>query len=297
MKVVLAISLMALAATPALAQEHHHDAPAPAPAPAAVAPSTPAEGEPRGTDQGAGSVAPPPMVHDRAADRFYDPAQMAKAEAAMMDGHAAPRYTVLKLDRAEWKSGDHGGAYRWEGEAWHGDVNRLWLRSRGEGEMRGSLDKAEVEAAYSRALDPWWNLQAGVRQDFGPGPQRSHAMIAVEGLAPYRFETLGALYLSDKGQVTARAEASFDQRITRRLVLQPRVEVNFALQDMPVQRLGAGVTGVEAGVRLRYEIKRGFAPYVGVNWESAVGRSADYARADGKDVRSSGVVLGIKAIL
>jgi len=159
----------------------------------------------------------------------------------------------------------------------------------------GRLDNAEIETVYSRAISPWWNLQAGIKQDIRPTPARTHAEIALEGLAPYRFETLLAAYLSDKGQWTGRIEGSVDERITRRIVLQPRAEFLLSAQDMPEQRLGEGLTSAEAGLRLRYEFSRKFAPYLGVSWSWSTGRTAAYRRADGESPSARTFVLGIKS--
>ncbi len=280
----------------------HHHAPAPPAQQAADQPAAPAapaaEGasdEPKGTDQSPGSAEPPPVAHDLAGSRYWDPQAMAQAHHAMMTERPAPLYGAVKMDIAEYQFGKNGDSWRWEGEGWLGDTNRLWVRSRGEGPVGGRLEDAEVEAAYSRAISPWWNLQAGVRQDLGTGPVRTHAMLALEGLAPYRFETLAAAYLSDKGQWTGRIEASVDERVTRRIVLQPRVEFNLSAQDMPQQRLGAGLTTAELGFRLRYEFSRKFAPYLGVSWTWAGGRTADYRRADGESPSARVFVLGIKS--
>jgi len=220
--------------------------------------------DPVGTDQAPGSAAPPPIAHDRPADRYYSPAAMAAAQEAMMAHHTAPRYSAYVLDLAEVQLRKDGDTYRWEGEAWSGDLNRLLLRSRGEGRWGGALEKGEMQVAYSRAISPWWNLQAGLRQDIGAGPTHSHAMLAMEGLAPYRFDVLAALFVSDRGQVSARLETSVEERLTRRLVLQPRGEITVLAQQ-------AQISGAEAGLRLRYEISRKVAPYVGVNWEWAAG--------------------------
>lgn len=254
--------------------------------------------DPKGTDQAPGSAEPPPVVHDRAADRFWDPAAMARVADAMMDPHAAPTFSAMRIDLAEYQLGlgkGAGDAYRWEGEGWTGDLNRLVLRTRGEGGMGGRVEQAELEAAYSRAISPWWNLQAGIRQDIRPTPSRTHAMLAVEGLAPYKFDVLAGLFLSDKGQVTARFEGTVDERVTRRLVLQPRAEIDLSAQDMPAERLGAGLSSAELGLRLRYEISRKFAPYVGVSWTWTAGRTADYRRADGDKTASRAIVFGIKS--
>lgn len=262
-----------------------------------AAPQTPPQTAPQGTDQPPGSAEPPPIAHDRPADRFWGAAAMAPAENAMMRGDTPRTYAAMKVDLAEYQFGagnGRGDTWRWEGEGWAGDLNRLLLRTRGEGPVGRRLEDAELEAAYSRAISPWWNLQAGIRQDIRPSPARTHAMAAIEGLAPYRFNLLAAAYLSDRGQFTARIEGSADQRITRRLVLQPRAELDLSAQDMPAQRLGAGLNSAELGLRLRYEIDRKFAPYAGVSWSWSTGRTADYRRADGESRAARSIVLGIR---
>lgn len=257
-----------------------------------------------GTDQSPGSAPAPAPVHDRLADRYYDPAAMARAEAAMMGEHGNRTYSQLRADIAELRVTGPEQGYHWEGEAWTGNVDRFVVATRGEGEFdrngeKGRFQQGEVQALYARALGPWWNLRGGLRQDFGPrgagmGPQRTHAMLALDGLAPYRFDVQGALFLSQRGELTARFEAAFDQRITRRLVLQPRGEINLSAQNQPDRALGSGLTSIELGARLRYEFKRQFAPYVGMLWTSSLGRTADYARAQGKAASSAGLVLGVK---
>lgn len=277
----------------------HHDHQHPASPPDATAPApAPSPDEPVGTDQSPGSAEAPPPAHDRAADRFYDPQAMARAEAAMMRPPLA-HYSQVRLDLAEYQFRQGHDGYRWEGEAWTGNLNRFVSRSRGEGTVGAGLDSAELQGLYSRALDPWWNLQVGVRQDIRPKPSRTpartHATIGVEGTAPYRFDVQAAAFLSDKGQLTARIETALDQRLTRRLVLEPRLELNLSAQDMPVERLGPGLTSAELGLRLRYEIRRQLAPYVGLSWTWAAGKTATYARADGESPRQRGVVVGLRA--
>lgn len=205
-----------------------------------------------------------------------------------------PLYSKFILDLAEYQFREGGDGYRWEGEAWFGDLNRFVIKSKGEGTSGESIDQAEVQALYARALDPWWNLQAGIRQDIRPEPARTWATLGVEGRAPYQFEVQAAAFLSDKGQLAGRIEGAYDQRITQRLILQPRIEFDLSAQDMPDQRIGAGLSTAEFGLRLRYELRREFAPYVGINWTWAAGKTADYARADGKDVTERSVVAGIR---
>lgn len=252
-----------------------------------------AAAEPTGTDQTPGSAEPPPVARDRLADRYWDPAEMAAAAEAEMHP-PEPVYAKVLFDIAEYQVRDGKDGYRWEGAAWLGDLNRFVIKARGEGTFRDGLDQGEVQALYSRALDPWWNLQAGIRQDIRPRPVRTWATLGIEGRAPYQFEVQAAAFLSDKGQLTGRFEAAYDQRITQRLILQPRAEFNFSARDMPDQRIGSGLSTVEAGLRLRYELRREFAPYVGINWTWAAGRTADFTRADGKDTHERSLVAGLR---
>ncbi|WP_267435793.1 copper resistance protein B [Sphingomonas sp. GM_Shp_1] len=219
-----------------------------------------------------GAAPPPPPPSDRAADRFYDPAAMAVADRRMRMEHGGMRFLQILFNLAEVQIRDGRESYRWDGEGWFGgDIDRLVIKSEGEGGLGDRIGAAEVQALYARAIDPYWNLQAGLRQDVGAGARRTYAVLGIEGLAPYWFDVEGALFLSDKGEVLARAEAWIDQRITQRAILQPRVEMNFAAQDVPEQGIASGVSNLELGLRLRYEIAREFAPYVGVSWERRYG--------------------------
>lgn len=310
-------ALALLAAAPAAAQSHAHPDPAP-PAGQAHAghaghQDTPspephqqqhgthaghgmAPGAPAGTDLPPGNAPAPVARPGRAADRYYDPAAMAAAEAALLGAHGGMVFHQLIASIAEHRTGPGADGYRWEGEFWiGGDRNRLVLKSEGEGDWGSAVEQAEVQALYSRALDPYWNLQAGIRQDIGPRPVRSYAVLGIEGLAPYWIEADAALFRSDRGDLLGRIEGSYDQRITQRLILQPRGEIEWAAQDMPRQGIGHGLSHAELGLRLRYEIAREFAPYVGVSWERRLGRSADLARGAGEDTGGTGLVFGIRA--
>ena len=287
-----------LVAGPAAAQEMDHSmhgmAPMPPAAPAAAAPAaTPtAEG---GTALKPGGGQAPDVPTDHYADRFYPPATMQRARDEMHAEHGGQSFSQVIFNLAEYQAVKGGDGYRWDGEAWFGgDINRLTLKTEGEGLLRGGVEAAEVQALYSRAVDPYWNLQAGVRHDFRPGPQRTYATVGVEGLAPYWFDVEAALFLSDKGDLLARVEGYYDQRITQRLILQPRAELNFAAQDVRDNRIGSGLSTVELGLRLRYELAREFAPYVGVSWERKVGDTARFARADGDGRTSKSVVFGVR---
>lgn len=248
-----------------------------------------------GTDLPAGNAPPPPVPTDLAADRSFPPSVMAEARAAFEHEQGGQNFHQVLFNLAEIQIRNGRDGYRWDGEGWFGgDINRLVVKSEGEGTFREGVDSAEVQALYSRAIGPYFNLQAGIRHDFQPSPTRTYATVGVEGLAPYMFDTEAALFLSNKGDLLGRLEGWYDERITQRLVLQPRVEFNLSAQDVPEDRLGAGLTDAELGLRLRYEISRQFAPYVGISYETKAGRTADFARADGQDVHATSLVLGIR---
>ncbi len=150
-----------------------------------------------------------------------------------------------------------------------------------------------MQALWSKAIGPYWDLQAGVRQDLA-GPATTHAVIGVQGLAPYMFEVDAALFLSHRGDLTAKIEGELDQRITQRLILQPRAELSLSAQDIPELGIGAGLDKAELGLRLRYEIVREFAPYIGIEQSWKAGGSADYARAKGEGTSATSLVAGIR---
>ena len=248
-----------------------------------------------GTALPAGDAPPPPAPADHYADRFFPAPDMARSRRDMMREQGGRPFGTVLFNLAEFQAKRGRDGYRWDGEGWFGgDINRLTVKSEGEGTFREGVDGAEVQALYSRAVGPYFNLQAGVRHDFKPTPTRTYATIGFEGLAPYMFEVEGAAFVSPQGDVLGRLEGYYDQRITQRLILQPRVEINLSAQDMPRQRTGSGLTDAELGLRLRYEVTRRFAPYVGVSYEAKTGRTADYARADGERPTSTSFVAGVR---
>lgn len=250
-----------------------------------------------GTNLPAGNAPAPPAPRDHAADAVYPPAEMAAArkQFATEHGGGMTRTYQVMFNLAEYQANNGHNGYRWDGEGWYGsDVSRLFVKTEGSGTFKRGVDAAEVQALFSRAIDPYWNLQAGIRYDFQPRPSRTYATLGIEGLAPHFFETDAALFLSNKGDLLARAEGWYDQRITQRLILQPRVEANFSAQNVPEDRLGSGVTDLEAGLRLRYEIRREFAPYIGVSWERKLGRTGDFARSLGEGTGGWSAVFGAR---
>jgi copper resistance protein B len=254
-----------------------------------------AAGPKSGTDLPAGDAPPPPLPTDNAADRAFSPEAMMAARHILQHHHGGMTFSQVMFNLAEVQFRNGHDGYRWDGEAWFGgDINRLTLKSEGEGAFREGVESAEIQALYSRAIGPYFNLQAGIRHDFQPSPTRTYATVGFEGLAPGMFEVEGALFLSNKGDVLGRLEGYYDQRITQRFVLQPRVEANFAAQDVPENRIGSGLSNIELGLRLRYEVKREFAPYIGVSWDRRVGDTARFARAAGEDASNTSFVAGIR---
>ena len=239
---------------------------------------------------------PPPFPTDHAADRLFDPTVMARAREQLGREHGGGTYSMVMASLAEHQARKGGDGYRWDGEAWFGgDINRFVVRSEGEGDRRSGVTAAEVQGLYSRAVGPYFNLQAGLRHDFKPRPSRSFATVGIEGLAPYWFDVQAAVFLSNKGELLARAEATYDLRLTQRLILQPRVELNLAAQNTPEIESGSGLSNAELGLRLRYEITREFAPYVGVSYDRRFGKTADYRRLAGEGAKDTSLVLGVRA--
>lgn len=254
-------------------------------------------GAPVGTDLPPGDKPAPAPARDHLADRFWGADAMAAARANhLRREHGGMTFHQLLFDLAEVQLRDGRDGYRWEGQAWvGGDRHRLWLKSEGEGDVGRAVGQAEVQALYSRALDPYWNLQAGIRHDIRPDPSQTYATLGIEGLAPYWFEVGAALFLSTKGDLLGRIEGYYDQRITNYVVLQPRVEANLSAQDVPATGTGAGLRDMEAGLRLRYEGRREFAPYIGVAWERQYGDTARFSRARGGDTGGVSFVAGVRA--
>ncbi len=246
------------------------------------------------------AVAPPPAEAlggpAHAADAVYGQGAMAGARTGLREEHGGSETYKVLIDQLEFGLGEGRDSYRWDGQVWYGgDIDKLWLKTEGEGLSGGDLEYGEVQALWSRAIDPWFDLQIGVRQDIGAGPDRTHLVLGVQGLAPYWFEVDSAVFLSDRGDLTARFEGEYDLRITQRLILQPRVELDAALQDVPELEIGSGLTTAELGARLRYEIRPEFAPYVGLQYERAFGGTVDFRRRAGEDVEGWSLLVGLRA--
>ena len=244
-------------------------------------------------------VAPPPAAAlsgpQNAADPVYGAEQMAAAREDLRITHGGMSHYRFSIDQLETRLREGRDGFAWEDvQFWYGgDIDKLWLKSEGEGDFHGEVE-GDVQALWSHAIDPWFDIQGGLRLTYGPGPERPHLAIGIQGRAPYWFEVDAAAFLSSHGDLTGRAEVEYEQRITERLILQPRAEIELSAQDMPELRIGSGLSTAEAGLRLRYEIAREFGPYVGVQYERAFGNTADFRRAAGEDVGGLDVVFGVR---
>ena len=248
-----------------------------------------------GTDLQAGTAPPPPIPADHAADAVYGAESMQMGRHHLKDGHGGQKLAQVMFNIAEAQFGNGRDGFEWDGEGWYGgDTNRLWIKSEGEGAFGRSIEKAEVQALYSRAVGPYFNLQGGLRYDFKPNPSRVYAVAGFEGLAPGFFDVEGAVFLSNKGELLARLEGYYDQRITQRLILQPRGELNFSAQNSQEIGVGSGLSDVELGLRLRYDIRREFAPYVGVQYRRAFGDTRRFLEEDGERAAGWSLLTGVR---
>lgn len=208
-----------------------------------------------------------------------------------------PLLAFVLVDQLEWgrvnAGADGENLFAWNATGWIGyDINRFWWRTEGE-QLAGELEAAEVSLLYGRAVSRWWDVVAGVRHDFKPedahGDGQTFAAVGIQGLAPYWFETELTLFVGEDWQTLLRAEFEYEVMFSQRLVLTPDIELNLASRDDPERGTGAGLVSSEIGLRLRYEIVREFAPYVGVNWTQRYGKTADLAEHDSELAWLAGV--------
>lgn len=219
---------------------------------------------------------------------------LAVAGPVFAAGNADPFLTSLWIDHLEYRDLEEGDGSAIEADFWAGhDLNKFWVKV--EGEKEPEEESVEVQALFSKALSAYWDIQLGLRHDFQPGPERSWGVIAFQGLAPYFFEVDAALFVGESGRSALRLGAEYELLLTQRLVLSPALEVNFFGESDEELNTGSGLANAEAGLRLRYEIRREFAPYLGVHWEKSFGDTADMLEAHGEEPSESTWVVGLKA--
>jgi copper resistance protein B len=231
-------------------------------------------------------VPPDPPQHP-----MHDMSNEEMTELMGMDDTAA--VGMVLLDQLEWRQIDKQDALFWDGQAWYGnDYNKAWFKS--EGERVDGSSAARTELLWDRVFSRWWDVQAGVRHDFGEGPSRTWAAFGVQGLAPYWFEVEATAYVGEEGRTAARFSGEYELLITQRLILQPKIEFDLYGKGDPQNGIGPGLASTDIDLRLRYEFRREFAPYVGVVWTRSYGETADLARAAGHEVNDLQVVAGLR---
>ncbi len=198
------------------------------------------------------------------------------------------------LDRVEQFHSSDGKGQAFDAQAWIGrDLDKLWLKVDGE-RSNGRLGATRTEALWNHAVATYWGLQAGVRHDFGGGPGRTWAAFGFQGLTPYWFDLQATGYVGQGGRTALRFEGEYELLLTQRLILQPNVKVSLYGKNDPGREIGAGLSDIDAGLRLRYEVSRKFAPYFGVIWNRKFANTARYARAAGNSVHETRVVAGLR---
>ncbi|MDZ7830734.1 MAG: copper resistance protein B [Desulfobacterales bacterium] len=183
-------------------------------------------------------------------------------------------FAVFQADRFEYQAIEGEDLMLYDVIAWIGeDYNKLYLESEGSWLVDAEeFEEVEVELLYGRNIASFWDFQVGVRHDFEPNPERTFAAVGIQGLAPYWFEVDATAYVSEDGDVSAGLEAEYDLLLTQRLIVQPRLETALAVQEVEEYGIGQGFNDITLGlVRLRYEIRREFAPYIGVFLEAETG--------------------------
>jgi len=298
MKRLLCTTCLLLAAPLAHAQHHHHHH-----APAQPQAHQGHEGHTAPSDSSDAPHTPIPPLTEAARQAAFP----AVAPHAMQ--HASSVNYLVLLDRLEGWDNARGHGQSWQAKAWlGGDIQRLWLRSEGERESNGahahlptlpssnhgSSTTWSLDALYGRALTPWWDVVAGLRHDSGSGASHTRAAIGLQGLAPYRFEVSATAYLGGKRTAELALEAEYQLLLTQRLILQPTWQAHWLLKDDHQRNVGSGLSQMHSGMRLRWEITRQFAPYIGFTHERSYGTTARWQREASGASHHSRWVAGVR---
>lgn len=231
---------------------------------------------------------------------LFAPAGMAFADEESIKAiEDSPTIYFLLFDQLEYRRDNGQDTFHWDIQGWiGGDYNKFWIKTEGDQQFSGkSKGEAEVQLLYSRLISPYFDFQAGIRHDEITGDDhrsRSFGVLGIQGLGLHWFEVDLSLYVSQDGDVSARFTGEYDLLLTQRLVLQPRLETELAVQEVEAFGQGVGFNYVELGARLRYEIHRKFAPYVGVSWKRLLGETSHIAQRNGEETDSLALVIGVR---
>lgn len=215
---------------------------------------------------------------------------MAGTDMAMADNDV---FSLVRFDQLEYVRSSDDRGFAWDVDGWIGkDYNKFWLKTEGE-RVAGESD-GRVEALWSHAVAAFWDVQTGIRHDFGAGPNRQWLAMGFQGIAPYWFDIEAFAYVGPAGRTAARAKAEYNIRITQRAFLSPEIEASAYGKSDRERGIGSGLSDIEAGLRFRYEIQREVAPYIGVTWGRKLGETADFAREAGESRTERRVVAGVR---
>jgi copper resistance protein B len=213
---------------------------------------------------------------------------------SMMQMDDTHSFGKVMLDQLEWRGAQEGAAGAWDAEGWYGgDYNKLWIKTEGE-RLAGLTLNTSFEFLFDRVIARWWDAQAGMRQDFGNGPARTWLALGVQGLAPFWLDVEATLYVGKEGRTAARVKADYDLFMTQRLILQPYAEANFYGRADRERQIGSGLSDIELSLRLRYEVRRELAPYLGVGWFKRFAGTAELARAAGEGSDELELIAGLR---
>lgn len=222
------------------------------------------------------------------------------ADLMQMDDTA--RFGKLMLDQLEWRNGSAGEARAaWDAQAWYGgDYDKIWLKTEGSyvaSDPDRGLRDASLEVLWNRVITPWWSVQVGGRRDVAQQRSRTWAAFGIQGLAPQWFETEATFYAGEEGRTAARLKVQYELLLSQRLVLQPYVESNLYGRTDAQRQIGSGISDLQLSVRLRFEVRRELAPYVGLVWVRRFGSTADMVRAAGGHAGEVQLAAGLRVWL
>lgn len=215
-------------------------------------------------------------------------------DVTMSHMHGRSWNSMVLFDQVEWRTGEKGQEAAIDARGWLGyDRDRLWFRAHGDG-ADGRVSSARADLLYGRQFSRWWDALVGIRQDLRPGPAQTWAVVGVQGLAPYWFQVGASAAVGTSGQVHAQFEVEYELLVTNRLIVRPLIAADLYTRADPARGVGAGLSSTDVGVRMRYEWRREFAPYVGVTWERRRGTTTGLAGDDGATVSGGRVVTGLR---
>jgi copper resistance protein B len=213
--------------------------------------------------------------------------------SAAMQMNDAQRFATVTFDQLEWRAAQPGAEVFWDAQAWYGgDYDKLRVKT--QGSAGGESQDASAELLWDRIVSRWWSIQAGGRRDFGTGPGRTWLALGLQGVAPFWIDTEATVYFGAAGRTAARIKTQYDLYLTQRLILQPKAELNAYGSADPGRHLGAGLSDLDLGLRLRYEIRREFAPYFGLSWARLFGSTASRAKAADRSASDVEFVAGLR---